>query len=333
MSTVRRLVPVVLVLVCAAAFLVALLLGRYGVRIADTARVLLGLDGPSDVFRALILRVRLPRVLAAALVGANLATVGAAFQGLFRNPLVDSRILGVSSGAAFGAALSLLVAPSDWGIQVFSFAFAMLAVLLVMWIGIRFGSSTLVLVIGGILVGALFDSLLGLVKYVADPLSTLPAITYWLLGGLNATQWSDLPPLLAISVPGLTFFMLLRWRLNVLTLSDTEAAALGIRVRPLRAAIVAVGTLMVAASVSLAGTIGWIGLVVPHLARAWLGPDHGNLLPASAVLGATTLIVLDTMARTVLSTEIPLGILTGLVGVPAFFFLFLGFLRSRGEAR
>lgn len=322
-----------LALIPAGAFLIALFVGRYGVRVGETMRVILGLDGPSDVFRALILRVRLPRVLAAACVGANLSVVGAAFQGLFRNPLVDSRILGVSSGAAFGAALALLFTSQGMIVQASAFAFAMAAIGLVMLVGLRFGSSTLVLVIGGILVGALFNSFLGLIKYVADPLSTLPTITYWLLGGLNATQWSDLPPLLVITGCGLSFFMLLRWRLNLLTVSDTEAMALGIRVRALRAVIVAVGTLMVAGSVALAGTIGWVGLVVPHVARAWVGPDHGKLIPVSAALGATTLILLDTVARTALPSEIPLGILTGLIGVPAFFILFLRFLRVRGEAR
>ncbi len=322
-----------LILLPALAFVVALFLGRYGVRIEETVRVLLGLDGPSDVFRLLILRVRLPRVLAAACVGANLSVVGAGFQGLFRNPLVDSRILGVSSGAAFGAALALLFTGQGMVVQASAFVFAMLAIGLVMLVGLRFGSSTLVLVIGGILVGALFNSFLGLIKYVADPLSTLPAITYWLLGSLNATQWSDLPPLLAITGLGLSFFMLLRWRLNLLTVTDTEAKALGIRVRLLRTIIVAVGTLMVAASVALAGTIGWIGLVLPHVARAWVGPDHSKLIPASAALGAPALILLDTVARTALPSEIPLGVLTGLIGVPAFFVLFLRFLTRRGEAQ
>ena len=329
----NRVAPWLLAALPVSMFVVALFLGRYGVQVQDTVRVLLGMDGPSDVFRALILRVRLPRVLAAACVGANLAVVGAAFQGLFRNPLVDSRILGVSSGAAFGAALALLFTSQGMVVQASAFVFAMTAIALVMLVGIRFGSSTLVLVIGGILVGALFNSFLGLIKYVADPLSTLPAITYWLLGSLNATQWADLPPLLTITGLGMPFFMLLRWRLNLLTVSDTEAQAMGIRVRLLRTVIVTVGTLLVAASVALAGTIGWIGLVVPHVARAWVGPDHGRLIPASAALGATTLILLDTVARTALPSEIPLGVLTGLIGVPAFFLLFLRFLRARGEAQ
>jgi iron complex transport system permease protein len=169
-------------------FVVALAVGRYGVSFSDALRALLGLSGVSDVLRSLVLRVRLPRVLAAMCVGANLAVSGAVFQGLFRNPLVDSRILGVSSGAAFGAAIALLFSGSMLSVQMSAFLFALVAVGLVCLIGWRFGSSTLVVIIGGVLVGALFNALLGLVKYVADPLSTLPAITYWLLGSLSGTR-------------------------------------------------------------------------------------------------------------------------------------------------
>ena len=314
-------------------FLAALLIGRYGIRADDALRALLGFDAVSDVVRALVLRVRLPRVIAAACIGANLAVSGAAFQGLFRNPLVDSRILGVSSGAAFGAALALLVSAGTAGLQGLAFAFGLLAVGFVCLIGLRFGSGALVLVIGGILVGALFNALLGLLKYIADPLSALPAITYWLLGGLSDARWSTIVPLLACTGLGLAFFVAVRWRLNVLTLNDREAAALGVPVRGLRTAVIIVGTLLITASVAVGGIIGWVGLVVPHVARAWVGPDHNRLIPAAAGLGVVTLIALDTIARTALPSEIPLGILTGLVGVPAFFLLFLRFLRARGEAR
>lgn len=314
-------------------FLVALLVGRYGVHPTEALRALFDIDGASNVVRSLIVRVRLPRALAAACIGANLAACGAAFQGLFRNPLVDSRILGVSSGAAFGASLALLFSAGAASVQATAFAFALVAVGLVVLVGRRFGSSTLVIVIGGILVSALFNALLGLVKYVADPLGNLPAITYWLLGGLNATRWADLPPLLVVTGVGLLFFALVRWRLNLLTLSDAEATALGVRVRPLRTVVIVVGTVMIAASVAIGGMIGWIGLVVPHVARSWVGPDHEALVPASVAIGAATLLVLDTVARTALPSEIPLGILTGLIGVPAFFLLFLRFLRARGEAR
>jgi iron complex transport system permease protein len=323
----------VLVLVLPLLFFAAILIGRYGLRVDEAFRALFGLDGAPGVLRSLILRVRLPRALAAACIGANLAVCGAAFQGLFRNPLVDSRILGISSGAAFGAALALLFSAGVAAVQGSAFAFALVAVGLVAVVGWRFGSSTLVIVIGGILVGALFNALLGLIKYVADPLSHLPAITYWLLGGLSGSRWAVLPPLLVITGLGLVFFLLISWRLNLSTLSDGEATTLGVRIRPLRIAVIAVGTVMIAASVSIGGMIGWIGLVVPHVARAWVGPDHRVLIPTSAAIGASLLVVLDAISRTALASEIPLGILTGLIGVPTFFLLFLRFLRARGEAR
>ena len=313
--------------------LVALAIGRYPVSLTDMVRSMFGLQGARDVVRALVLQVRLPRVIAALCVGANLAAVGSVFQGMFRNPLVDSGILGVSSGAAFGAAVSLLVLPTAAGVQTGAFVFALAAVGLVGLIGWRFGSSPLVLIIGGVLVSALFNSLLGLVKYVADPLSTLPAITYWLLGSLSGTDWGSLWPLLALTIPGLSFLLLVRWRLNLLTLSEAEATSLGVPIRPFRWAVLLVGTVLVAVSVASSGMIGWIGLVVPHLARAWSGPDHVRLIPASVLLGASTLLVLDTVSRTAMTSEIPLGILTGLIGVPAFLLFFWRFLRTREEVR
>jgi len=312
-------------------FIVALIVGRYGVLAGDAVRSLFGIDGVSDVVRSLILRVRLPRALAAACIGANLAVSGTAFQGLFRNPLVDSRILGVSSGAAFGAALALLVSANAVSVQASAFAFALLAVGLVCLVAWRFRSSILVLVIGGVLISALFNALLGMIKYVADPLSSLPAITYWLLGSLAAIRWASLPSLLAITGPGLLFFLLIRWRLNLLTLSDAEAHALGVRVKGFRVLVILIGTVLVAASVSTAGMIGWIGLMIPHVARAFVGPDHLKLIPASIALGASSLLVIDTIARTALSSEIPLGILAVLIGVPAFFLLFARLMRKREE--
>jgi len=333
MSPTRGRTAWILVGLVPTAFLLALLVGRYGARVDETFRALFNLGSVPDVLRALVVRVRLPRALAAGCVGANLAVVGTAFQGLFRNPLVDSRILGVSSGAAFGAAVALLVSAGTIGLQASSFTFALLAVGLVCLIGLRFGSAPLVLVVGGVLVSAFFNALLGLIKYVADPLSSLPAITYWLLGGLGDARWSTIVPLLAVTALGLAFFLAVRWRLNVLTLSEAEATALGVPVRGFRVAVILVGTLMIAASVAVSGIVGWIGLIVPHVARAWVGPEHGRLIPVSIALGASTVLLLDAIARTALPSEIPLGILTGLVGVPAFFLLFLRFLRARGETR
>ena len=332
MSSPRRRLLWLLYALPVALFLVALLVGRYGGGVGDALRALFSAD-PNDVLRSLILRVRLPRALAALLVGANLAAAGAVLQGLFRNPLVDARILGVSSGAAFGASLAILLSGSALAVQTGAFVFALLAIAVVLAVGWRLGATPLVLLLVGIAVSALFDALLGLVKYVADPLSKLPAITYWLLGGLGGARWSNLVPLALLSAVGLGFLFLVRWRLNVLTLSDDEAASLGVRVRPLRAAMVVAASILVAASVSQAGMIGWIGLVVPHAARAWVGSDHARLLPASAALGGAVLLVLDTVARTALPSEIPLGILTGLLGVPAFLLLLVGYLRARGATR
>ncbi|MEI6171750.1 MAG: iron ABC transporter permease [bacterium] len=332
MSAPRRRFLWLLYALPVAIFLVALLVGRYGGGVGDALRALFSAD-PNDVLRSLILRVRLPRALAALLVGANLAAAGAVLQGLFRNPLVDARILGVSSGAAFGASLAILLSGSAPAVQTGAFVFALLAIAVVLAVGWRLGATPLVLLLVGIAVSALFDALLGLVKYVADPLSKLPAITYWLLGGLGGAGWSNLVPLVLLSAVGLGFLFLVRWRLNVLTLSDDEATSLGVRVRPLRASMVVAASILVAASVSQAGMIGWIGLVVPHVARAWVGSDHARLLPASAALGAAILLALDTVARTALPSEIPLGILTGLLGVPAFLFLLVGYLRTRGATQ
>lgn len=309
--------------------LVSLMFGRFWITPREVFGALFGANGILETVRALVLRVRLPRILAATCIGANLAVSGAAFQGLFRNPLVDSRILGVSSGAAFGAALALLLAKDPFFTQVSAFGFGLLAVFLICIVGWHFGSSILVLVVTGVLVSAFFNALLGLIKYVADPLDSLPAITYWLLGGLGGIRWRDLGPLLVITVFGLFFFLLIRWRLNLLTLDEAEALALGVNVKAVRLAVILVGTLLVAVSVSISGIIGWLGLIVPHAARAVVGPNHSRLIPASIALGASALLVLDDISRTALPTEIPLGILTGLIGVPAFLVLFMRVLREK----
>ncbi|MBP7726023.1 MAG: iron ABC transporter permease, partial [Candidatus Bipolaricaulis sp.] len=282
---------------------------------------------------ALVLRIRLPRIGAAALVGANLAVAGAVYQGVFRNPLVEGRLLGVSSGAGLGAALAFLLFPQPAVVQAFAFAGGALGVALTALLGWTFGGGVLVLVIAGVLVDSFLSAVLGLVKYAADPLGTLPAITYWLLGGLSGVRVPDLLPLGIASGIGLSFFLLARWRLNLLTLADQEAEALGVRVRPTRFLVVGMGTLLVASAVSVSGTVSWVGLLVPHAARAVVGPDYAKLLPAAAGLGAALVVALDTLARTLLTAEIPLGILTGLLGAPLFLVLFLRFLRERGGWR
>jgi iron complex transport system permease protein len=310
----------------------SLLLGRMSLGAKEVWAALFGGAVP-ETMRALVLRVRLPRLLAAALVGTNLAVSGAAFQGIFRNPLVESRILGVSAGAGLGAALAMVLRSGPAGIQTLAFAGGLLAAALAILLGTAFGGGILVLVLSGVLVNSFFSSLVSLVKYFADPYVQLPGITFWLMGGLSAVRWAEILPLALASVIGLGGLLLLRWRLNLLTLSEAEAQALGLPVKRLRFLTVALGTLLTAASVSVSGVVGWVGLIVPHAARALVGPDHLFLIPASAGLGAAVLLIFDDIARTALPTEIPLDILTGLIGVPVFFLLFMRQIRKGGGWR
>jgi iron complex transport system permease protein len=304
-------------------FLLALMLGRYAVGAADVGRVLLSPLFPGlaadipDVARRLVLLVRLPRALAALLIGASFGGTGAAFQGMFKNPLVDSNVLGVTSGAGFGAALALLLLGDPWVVQASAFTFGLLAVSLAFF-GSRLYRSApvLILTLMGILIGSLFGSLTSLLKYVADPLDTLPSITFWLLGSLTSVTWADVPALAAITLAGSAFLWLIRWRLNVLSLGDDEATALGVDPVRLKMAIILCATLMTAIAVSVGGVIGWVGLVMPHAGRLVVGPDHRRLMPASLSLGAAFLLVIDNVARTLLPGEVPLGVLTGLIGVP-----------------
>lgn len=310
------LLPIVLILL-------SLLLGLYNIQPQTIVKALLSLifpqaaEGISATELTLILRIRLPRVLAAALIGAALAGTGAAFQGIFKNPLVDSNLLGVTSGAGFGAALALLLGGTALMVQGFAFGFGLLAVMLA-YMGSRLYSSAplIVLTLMGILIGSFFTSLTALTKYVADPLNTLPAITFWLLGGLTGVTWNSVPLLAAITLSGSLFLWAVRWRLNILSLGDAEATALGMNPTRLKLLIILCATLMTAAAVAVGGVIGWIGLVIPHAARLLVGTDHKQLMPMSLALGASFLLVIDNISRTLLPAEVPLGILTGLVGVP-----------------
>ena len=264
-----------------------------------------------------------PRVLAAALVGAALAVAGTAFQGLFRNPLVSPDILGASSGAALGAVLGIFFSLGVFAIQALAFVGGLVAVTAVYLIGsaVRARDPILVLVLTGVVIGSLLGAGVGLVKYLADPYNQLPAMTFWLLGSLAATGVSDLVPLFGPVALGTLVLVALRWRINVMSLPDEEARALGLPTGPLRVVIVAAATLVTSASVATAGIIGWVGLVVPHMARSLVGPDFARLIPAAALLGGGFLLVIDTLARTMAAIEIPLGILTALVGTPFFIWL------------
>ncbi len=310
------------------AILLAFGVGRFPVAPGDLARILWsGLSGqPSGLppqVETVIWNIRGPRVLAALLCGAALAVAGTAFQGLFRNPLVSPDILGASSGAALGAVLGIYLSLGLFAIQLAAFAGGLLAVGAVYAVGstIRRGDPVLVLVLTGVVVGSLLGAGIGLIKYWADPYNQLPAMTFWLLGSLAGTDRSDLVPLLGPVLAGSAVLMALRWRMNAMSLPEEEARALGLRTGPLRLAIVAAATLVTAASVAAAGIIGWVGLVVPHLARFLVGPDFSRLLPTAAVLGGGYLLVIDTLARTAGPVETPLGILTAVIGTPFFIWL------------
>ena len=254
---------------------------------------------------------------------AALAVAGTAFQGLFRNPLVSPDILGASSGAALGAVFGIFISLGMFAIQALAFFGGLLAVASVYAVGsaVRARDPVLVLVLAGVVIGALLGAGVGLIKYLADPYNQLPAMTFWLLGSLAATGPSDLVPLFGPVAVGTLVLLALRWRMNVMSLPDEEARALGVPTGALRIAIVAAATLVTSASVATAGIIGWVGLVVPHIARTLVGPDFGRLIPAAALIGAGFLLLIDTIARTAAAVEVPLGILTALVGTPFFIWL------------
>jgi iron complex transport system permease protein len=324
----RTITGIALFVLPALLFFLTLFLGRYPITPEEVVRILLSPLFPDlaaeipDLARQLVLRIRLPRALGALLIGASFGGTGTAFQAIFKNPLVDSNILGVTSGAGFGAALALLLLQDMWWVQLFAFLFGLVAVALAFF-GSRLYRSAplLVLTLMGVLIGSLFGSLTALLKYLADPLDTLPAITFWLLGSLTTITWRSLTALTIIIVLGLLFLFLIRWRLNVLSLGDEEAQALGMHPTRMKLWIVLAATLMTAAAVSVSGVIGWVGLVIPHAGRLLVGPDHKRLLPAAVALGASFLLLIDNIARVLLPGEIPLGVLTGLVGVPILILL------------
>lgn len=321
MSPLFLLVPALL-----ATLLLALGVGRYPLPPADILAYLasmLGLvDLPperADLLHNLLVEIRLPRVLGAALIGAALSASGASFQAIFRNPLVSPGILGVLGGASFGAALGVLISGHWLVVQLAAFVMGVVAVSLGVLIANLYGrASIIVLVLGGMISGAFFSALLSLVKYAADPTDRLPAIVYWLMGSLGALDLSQLIFASAPIVVGVALLCALGRALDAMTMGDDEAASLGVPVTAVRYGVIGLATLISSLSVSLAGMIGWIGLVVPHVARLLIGPLNSRLIPASALLGAIFLILADCLSRTIAYAEIPIGVITELLGVPAF---------------
>ena len=305
---------VVLVGLC----LLSLSWGRYTIPPSDVIDTLLN-NSQNEIQHNIIFNLRLPRILAAILVGAALAVAGTTYQGIFRNPLVSPDILGVSNGACVGAAIAILMGAGMLGVQTFAFAGGLIAVLLTMNLPrLIQRDSTIVLVLSGIIVSGFMMASLGLIKYLADPETQLADIVYWQLGSLTKSNYDNLMILAPIIVLTTAVLLAMRWRINVLSLGDREAKLIGANIRFERGMMVCAATLLTASAVCLSGTIGWLGLVIPHLARLFIGDNNVKSLPMAALIGAIFLLMVDTLARNLYVQEIPLGILTGFIGAPFF---------------
>ncbi len=321
-----RDVSLVFICLCVLAVLcvVSLGIGRYPVSPAALFSWLMTGTGADDNIPLVLLNIRLPRLVAAIAAGGGLALSGAAYQGLFRNPMVSPDILGVSSGSGFGAALGILLSFPVGAIQFMSFAGGIAAVGIAVAVSRALGrnrDSLLVLVLSGIVVSSLFGSLLSMLKYVADPLDKLPAITFWLMGSLADIRTGELVRVLPMVLAGMVPLLLVSWRLNLLSLGEDEARSLGINTAVMRLVVVVSATMVTASVISICGIIGWIGLVVPHISRFVAGPNHRLLLPVSFLSGASFLLVVDMIARTVAPLEIPTGIITSVLGAPFFIWI------------
>ena len=312
-----------LLLVLAATYSVTI--GRYDIGMADVWRILwdnvVPATAPSwtPVQADVVEVIRLPRILAALVIGAGLSISGAALQGLFRNPLIDPSIIGVTSGAAFGGTLAILVVGGGYVVLGASFACGITTLLLVKALAsVKGRTSTLTLVLAGVIVSAFFEAAISIVKLLADPQQKLPAITYWLMGSIAATSYRDLALIaLAILPPSIVIF-LLRYQINILSLGEDKARALGSPIEVVQWTVFVAVSFISAGVVATSGIVGWVGLVIPHMARTLVGPDHSRLLPVSALIGAIYLLLVDDIARTATVAELPIGIITALIGVPVF---------------
>lgn len=304
----------------------AALVGAYpitlGEFVAALGQRLAGAATPEKI-NTVLFDIRLPRVFAAVVVGAAVAAAGAAYQTLFRNPLVSPDILGVSTGAGLGAVLGIFLSLPVAAIQLLAFIVGLATVGLVYAIAalVHGREPVLVLVLAGVVVGALAGAAISLLKILADPYDQLPAIVFWLLGSLSAIRKGEVWAAVPLVLIGLLALVVLRWRINVLSLGDEEAKALGVETGRLRLVVVAAATLITASVVAISGVIGWVGLVIPHIARMAVGPSFDRLLPTATLLGAGYLLIVDTLARTMARIEVPIGILTAIIGAPFFLWL------------
>ena len=320
----HRIALIICIILVIIAGLIALGMGRIHIPPFDVAKILLSQILPIEQtwdqsWETAIVTVRLPRICAAMLVGAGLAVSGACYQTVFRNPLVSPDILGASGGAGLGAALAFLLGFTGQVVQAFAFAGALLAVALTYLLAKTYRrESSLMLVLSGIIVGAFFSSALSFIKSVADTEDVLPNIVYWLMGSLQNTFFRHLEPIVIPMAISFVVLLAISWKLNVLGLGENEAKSLGINIKRMRLAVIFFATVLTASSVCVSGTIGWVGLVIPHMARFIVGADVKKMLPVAMTMGAVFMVVVDTVARTITFYEVSLGILTGLIGAPVF---------------
>jgi iron complex transport system permease protein len=323
----------IVVLLCAV--VISFFIGRY--KIEPMRLVQLLTTAPSNWLASsdtsVFYYIRLPRILLAVLVGAALSTAGALFQGVFRNPLVSPDILGVSAGCCLGAALGIVLSryiSIPYLMQILAFMFGILAMILAYSIAsISRGEPVVMLILAGMIVGSFANAALSFIKFTADPYEELPAIVFWIMGGLYRANWYMVLNILIILIPSMLLIILLSWKVNILSLGDEEASSLGINTRCFRLVLLGLGTLIVASCVSVSGSIGWVGLVIPHAARIIVGPDHKYSIPMSMLIGGAFVVLMDNIARSLISAEIPISILTAAIGTPFFAYLLI---KGRGSA-
>ncbi|MDM8533638.1 iron ABC transporter permease [Clostridiaceae bacterium HSG29] len=323
----KKIVRIIIYLLPIILVFISLFIGRYQISINSVLNILKAgitgnIDSVSDIEYSLIWDVRMPRTILAILVGGSLGISGAALQGLFRNPLVDSGILGVSSGAGFGAALAIIMFSGIFPIYLFSFAFSLVAVILSIRIGrINNSNSAILLVLGGVIISSIFSSLISFLKFIADPYNELPSIIFWLMGSLANASYREI---LISAIPmllGISGLLAVRWKVNVLSMGEREAQTLGINIKVYRWIVIIFSTLATAGAVAVCGIISWIGLVIPHIGRMIVGNDNRYLMPVSIALGGFMLLIIDDFGRILTGGELPLNILTALIGGPFYIYL------------
>lgn len=310
---------------------ISIFIGSYPISFKDIIQTFISIFSPfsrdvPEVYRDIILRIRLPRIILALAVGASLSVSGASLQALFRNPLVNEYILGISSGAAFGASLSIVFFGKGFPVEISSFIFAFLAFAIVLIIAKGTGSDIISLLLTGVIVSAFFTALLTLVEFLANPYS-LQSLFFWLMGSFSLAGWKEVSYSLPLILIGTSILFAYSWRMNVLSLGDEEAKALGINVKFEKLLIMLATTLTTSSAISSAGIIGWVGLIIPHISRMIFGVDNRVVIPSSALIGASFLLIADDFSRGIASFEIPVGIFTSLIGIPFFVY----FLKKSGK--